>query len=155
MTRYILAFLLFTTPAYALDMRGMLDWIQMNSDYVTVDIPLPTIRVVTGEDLQILYYGRLPGPTEVFLTIEAIYVDKDLIWIRDGIDPESNAYQSTILHELVHHAQEYSDKEFACIGASEGDAYALGNQYVVEVLHDESLKSDALVVMLLTQCARF
>ena len=136
-------------------MRGMLDWIQENSDYETMDIPLPEIRAVTLEDLQILYYGRLPGPNEVFLTIEAIYMGDDLIWIRDGIDPDSNAYQSTILHELVHHAQAYSDKEFPCIAASEEDAYALGNRYVVEVLHDESLKSDPLITLLITQCSRW
>ena len=151
----LIAFLLFTTPAYALDMRDMLDWIGDNSDYETADIPLPAIRVVTQEDLQSLYYGRLPSENEVFLTIEAIYMGDDLIWIRDGIDPNSNAYQWTILHELVHHAQAYSDKEFACVAASEVDAYALSDQYAAEVLRDEGLKSDPLVMMLITQCARW
>lgn len=153
MIRYILAFLLFTSPAYALDMRGMLDWIQENSDYVTDDVPIPTIRSVTGEDLQILYYGRLPGPSEVFLTIDAIYMGDDLIWIREDI--VGNAYQHAILHELVHHAQEYSDKEFACLAASEADAYRLGDKYAIDVLHDESLKADVLIVMFLTTCSRW
>lgn len=156
MIRLILAFLLFATPAHALDMRGMLDWIQGNSDYETAGIPLPDIRVVTALDLQIIYHGRLPGKDEVFLNIEAIYFpDTKSIWIRDGIDPDSNAYQATILHELVHHAQAYSDKKFPCVSASEEDAYALGNQYAVEVLHDESLTSDPLVTLLLTQCSRW
>ena len=137
-------------------MRGMLDWIQGNSDYETAGIPLPDIRVVTALDLQIIYHGRLPGKDEVFLNIEAIYFpDTKSIWIRDGIDPDSNAYQATILHELVHHAQAYSDKKFPCVSASEEDAYALGNQYAVEVLHDESLTSDPLVTLLLTQCSRW
>ena len=140
-------------PTHIPDMREMLDWIGDNSDYVTDGVPLPKIRTVTGEDLQSIYYGRLPHESEVFLTVDALYFPEGEIWIRGGI--EGNAYFSTILHELVHHAQEYSDKEFACVAASEADAYALGDKYAVEVLQDESLKSDPLVVMFITQCARW
>ena len=155
MRALLVAFLLFASPAHALDMRAMLDWIGKNSEYETANIPIPTIRVVTKEDLQALYYGRLPGPNEVFRTIEAIYMGDVLIWIRDGIDPNGNAYQWTILHELVHHVQAYSDKEFACVAASEVDAYALSDQYAAEILRDEGLKSDPLITMLITQCSRW
>jgi len=150
--KYLLAFLLFSTPAYALDMREMLDWIGENSEYET-NIPPPVIRTVSGEDLTAIMYGRLPGPNEVFLSIDAIYFNEtEEIWVRDGI--EGAAYEATILHELVHHAQIYSDMKWECLGEKEGDAYALADKYAIEVLNDPSLVMNPLVVMMVSQCQR-
>lgn len=135
-------------------MGAMLDWIGENSSYDT-DVPPMTVRPVTQEDLQVVYYGRLPGPNEVFLTVEAIYREDGVVWISDEMDPDSPSYELTILHELVHHVQQHSGREFACVAEREVDAYALGDHYAITVLDEPDLVADALVVMMITQCQRF
>lgn len=136
-------------------MNAMLAWIDENSDYEASGLPLPEITLVTHEDLQIQYYGRLPGPNEAFLEVQGIYYDDTKsMWLRDTFDINSPQWRAYLLHELVHHAQAFSDREWPCVAASEVDAYRLGDQYAVEILKDESLKSDALTVAFISQCAR-
>ena len=55
-----------------------------------------------------------------------IYIS-NMIW-----DPESIRSQSYIVHELVHHAQLVSRREYPCHAAKEREAYMLQNQWLAE-----------------------
>lgn len=137
-------------------MRGMLRWIGEHSDY-DVDVPLPDVKRVTAEDLMILYYGRLPNENEHFLEVEAIYLDDPppAIWFQDDFSIDDPSWRAALVHELVHHLQFQSGKEFRCTAEMEAEAYKLSDLYAVEVLEDESLKSDPMMVMFLSTCPRW
>lgn len=136
--------------------RSALEWIAENSDY-SADVSIPPVRIVTQEDLVIMVHGRLPGPNEHFLIIAAAYLsDPPTIW-ADGefFDLSGNEAKHTVMHELVHHLQYLSGKEYACIGEMEREAYRLSDKYAEEVLHDESLKADPLTLFFITECPRY
>lgn len=154
--RYLLALLLFISPAYAGEYEDtaqeLLAWIGSHSNY-DPHVNLPKIRRVTAEDLTIIYYGRLPRENEVFLEVQAIYFeDTEEIWVQGDFDISTDVGKHTLLHELIHHLQHKSGKHFECIGKMEQEAYKIGDQYAVEVLHDESLKADPLFLLLVSDC---
>ena len=101
-------------------MLALLLWIGANSDYQIHDVELPGIEFRTKAELYRIAGAK--GPR----TVWAIYDDENRkILLHDGFNPNAAEDRARMAHELVHHLQVVSGKEFPCMQASEPEAYRI------------------------------
>ena len=130
-------------------LAALLLWIDANSDYSTIDIPLPQVVVMTPVELTREFYSDVPElipAGEVDERVLALYAFDDgsygTIYVRDcrnegafdfeEEDCDDPAYLERLLHELVHHVQRFSGvlERFPCRNFGEKEAYLLGGRYL-------------------------
>lgn len=103
----------------------LIDWIERNSDYT--DIKAPPVLFVSSDELK--YVVSFPNPAVMANDVLALYVD-GIVFLPDNFELGRHDYM--LLHELVHHAQKESGREYACIAEREAEAYALQIRFVDE-----------------------
>jgi hypothetical protein len=101
------------------------DWVTQETGVAIHALPITTAsghRLKTALGLKGVQQARaaaayLPGQIVI----------NNVIW-----DPDSLVAQSYIVHELVHHTQLISRKQYPCHAAKEREAYMLQNQWLAE-----------------------
>ncbi len=130
-------------------LAALMLWITANSDYSTEHMPLPSVVVMTAEELTREYYTDSPQllpANHIDERVLALYAFDDgrdgTIYVRDcrndgalnsgADDCDDPAYQERLLHELVHHVQRLSGvmENFPCRNFGEKEAYLLGGRYL-------------------------
>jgi hypothetical protein len=104
------------------------DWIVRNSDY-DADVPLPAFVTLPRPTLNYIFYNQFVGGYQGQTCIEALYFPH-VMFIADDIQADICA--STLVHELVHHFQYLTHKEFLCTTEAEREAYELQAKWVAE-----------------------
>ena len=109
----------------------------------------PSIEFVSQEDMQ----QRSKRP---FSTVVALY-DRptSTIYLPNGWKPEALYDRAMLLHELVHHVQEFNKLPSPCSAQRERQAYDLTRQWLGERGVDDPygfLKVDELTVTILSSC---
>lgn len=111
------------------EIRPYAEWVEENMNIHMVSLPITTAsghRLKTALGLHGVQQARaaaayLPGQIVI----------NNMIW-----DADSPVAQSYLVHELVHHAQLLSRKQYPCHAAKEREAYMMQNQWLTE--HGES-----------------
>jgi hypothetical protein len=81
---------------------------------------------------------------------QKIHIRKDL-----KVKYSTKVYTSILLHELVHHMQAESGKDFQCRGKKEEEAYDLQNKWLKEQGEEGVIKSldlNALFLLMISTC---
>ena len=119
------------------------DFIYKHTDYNPSYVP-PVYQYVfkSEEELNLMYYGTAEVDN---FSVEAIYSD-GVVFLREGFNVREKAF--ILLHELVHHVQFNSGKQFGCPEEMEAEAYDLMDKYVDVSGNGE--KTDRLFRMFLT-----
>src|ERR1700761_2199691 len=107
------------------DLQPLASWVEDAMGMKMKALPITTAslnRLKTSLGLKGVQQARaaaayLPGQIVI----------SNVIW-----DPESLRSQSYLVHELVHHAQLLSRKQYPCHAAKEREAYMLQNQWLAE-----------------------
>lgn len=97
----------------------LLQWIAVNTDKATADLPLPEVVTMTPAEITAEYYGAaglaVAGRQAIDPRIMALYAFEDgpdgTIYVIDPVlteggddDPfDTPIFQERLLHELVHH----------------------------------------------------
>lgn len=105
--------------------EALIGWIERNSDYT--DIKAPPVLFVTSGELK--YVVSFPNPAFMANDVLALYVD-GIVFLPDNFQLGRHDYM--LLHELVHHAQKESGREYGCVAEREAEAYALQIRFVDE-----------------------
>ena len=101
----------------------LIAWIAANTRYPT--LPIPKIEVVAElPNTRIDYGGRS-------LIAGYNYADK-ILYLKQGWNGQTPQDTSTLLHELLHHAQVVSGIGPTCIREREFEAYAIELRYLRE-----------------------
>ena len=101
----------------------LIAWIAANTRYPTV--PIPKIEVVVElPNTRIDYGGRS--------LIAGYNYDDKILYLKQGWSGETPQDASTLLHELLHHAQVVSGIGPTCIRERELEAYATELRYLRE-----------------------
>ena len=103
-------------------------WIILNSDY-DAEVPLPAFVKLPRATLNYIFYSQFAGGYQEQDCIEALYVPHIMLLSEDF---ETELCTATVLHELVHHFQYITDKEFRCTAEAELEAYELQAKWVEE-----------------------
>ena len=101
-------------------------WIILNSDY-DAEIPLPAFVKLPRATLNYIFYSQLVGGYQKQDCIEALYVPHIML-LSEDFDME--LCTATLVHELVHHFQYITEKEFRCPAEAEREAYDLQAKWV-------------------------
>ena len=161
LTSALVGLLSMCTVAYADAQDFMLeaiDWITANSDFEYNGEPLPELREVQQEYLQIMMYGeidfiRLSQTENVnMMTFAALYEEeKNIIYLSEDIDLSESSY--VLVHEAVHFLQSINGhyETAPCVGALEHDAYDLQGRWQ-EATNDPNPKPDPFAVIFATMC---
>ena len=105
-----------------------------------VPAELPQVVYASDEQLCEVYTGK-DCPADASTTIVALYHRvKHTMYLPDEFDVGHPYYISVLVHELTHHMQSCSDRQYPCVGAIEREAYAAGFKWL------ESMGLDALAV---------
>lgn len=73
--------------------------------------------------------GRIAGRPQSVYIPGTVYMDSE-VW-----DPEDSTQVSLLVHELVHHAQLFMSRTWACPNAKETMAYTLQNRWLEQQGH--------------------
>jgi len=126
-----------------------------NADQTGLPVPdrYPTIKHVTNKQLWHMYAPGKPYKPDQ-QQIGGLY-KSGFIWLPTDWTANNVGDVSTLLHELVHHQQAYSDRTYACRGKEEKEAYDaqiswLEAQGVSDPLG--VMEMNALYLALVTQC---
>lgn len=141
MLKFLAPLLIAAAPAFAApqpsDMEWMIDWIQKHSPhtslfdetpiYKTEGIPMPEIFIVDEREM-----SKLSGaPMGEVLAMYESY--GSMMVLLEGTDFDSIEGKSIVLHELVHHVQNFSGetaKNEECPINLEPDAYRIQIKYL-------------------------
>jgi hypothetical protein len=114
--------------------------------------PPPQIALVRKERMVELAFGA--HATEG--NVRALYDrNTETIYLREGWDPKDLRSRSELLHELVHHVQNFNKVPSQCDAARERDAYHLQFAWLIEQgIQDpySFLEINELMVVLLSVC---
>lgn len=103
---------------------SLLAWIVAETGLVMP--PPPRVVFASAEQLQ----QRVPGRT---VALAAVYErDTATVYLRDDWDRSSVANRAALLHELVHHVQEFNRVPVRCRAARERQAYELTLKWLAE-----------------------
>lgn len=108
------------------DMQPLAAWV---SNRMNVDMSLLPEAVASDSKLE--HSLRLDDDAEHAGAIGA-YIPGRLVLSSAVWDPASLEAQSYLLHELVHHAQFLSGRDYPCHAAKEREAYTLQSAWLVE-----------------------
>jgi hypothetical protein len=98
------------------------------ADATHVDIKALPITTASGHRLKTaLGLKGVQQARAIAAYLPGQIVINNIIW-----DPDSIRAQSYIVHELVHHTQLISRKQYPCHAAKEREAYMLQNQWLAE-----------------------
>lgn len=127
--------MLHSTPSFAVvedgthvdqnDVWPLMEWVESKTGVKVPGLPMVTAsgtRLKTALGLQGIQQARSMAayiPGQVILN--------HVIWDRSSI--RSTSY---LVHELVHHAQFFSAKKYACNNEKEREAYEMQNQWLAE-----------------------
>ena len=101
----------------------LIAWIAANTRYPT--LPIPKIEVVAElPNTRIDYGGRS--------LIAGYNYDDKILYLKQGWNGQTPQDTSTLLHELLHHAQVVSGIGPTCIREREFEAYAIELRYLRE-----------------------
>lgn len=109
--------------------KPLASWVEQQTGVKMAALPVTEasgMRLKTALGLQGVQQARA-----VAAYIPGQIIINNVIW-----NPASKVSQSYLVHELVHHAQLFSGKTYACSQAKEREAYELQNRWLVE--HGES-----------------
>jgi hypothetical protein len=116
-------------------MKPLAMWV---SSETNVNIPVLPIATASGQRLKsTLGLEGVQRARAVAAYIPGQIVINNIIW-----DPNSLVSQSYLVHELVHHAQLFSGKKYACPEAKEREAYTLQNKWLVQHGEDPIVSAD-------------
>lgn len=132
---------------------ALMTWISVATGLPVPDV-LPEISFVSQQELRIL--SDMPADSDVF--VAGIY-DPETAMIRfDESWDESNVVDvSTLVHELTHHMGLSSEKQYACKGKAEEEAYEMQRKYLEEHGKDlfEELEINGIFYFMITSCQDF
>jgi hypothetical protein len=93
-----------------------------------VAIPVAPIATASGRTLKTaLGLEGVQQARSLAAYLPGQIIINNIIW-----DPESLRSESYVVHELVHHAQLLSGRQYPCHAAKEREAYTLQNQWLTE-----------------------
>jgi hypothetical protein len=140
-------------------------WIASVTGYHIQSIP----EIIYVSHMELIYklYNceKITGENEYWCTaprkghsVFALYNNETkTIHLRNDLSSEYSkiAYNSILLHELVHHMQYDNKSEFRCRGKKEGEAYDLQNQWLIEQGErgvEKTLNLNGLFLLMVTTC---
>ena len=130
----------------------LLLWIGSETNY-NVQIPHPTVKMVSESQLSQMYHGDHEPDSKV----HALYDPKtDTIYVKDSFNMYNVFDKGILLHELMHYVHDKNDvigTEFRCWAESEAEIYPLQQKYLLEV-HGVKWDYDAMFVKLISNCDR-
>jgi hypothetical protein len=147
----------------------LMQWISLNSEYSTIDVPPPEIVLMTPAEITAEYYdaagvdaaSRRPVDPRVL----ALYAFEDgphgTVYLLgpEPADPGDDAlgdpyFQERLLHELVHHVQRHAGAydRFRCRAEGEVDAYRLGGLFLSQRRVEDHLPNRAFWARVYSRC---
>jgi hypothetical protein len=147
-----IAFLLACAPARAAPpeeafeqrVAELLRWIAAHSDYPPAVGRLPAFVFLAPDTIRHTFTGAAMGYTAEMSDVRAALV-RGTIYLPDTFTLGRDDYM--LLHELVHHLQDESGKDFACLALREREAYELQTRFVEETGRGEA-PNDMFMLML-------
>jgi hypothetical protein len=123
------------TPISPETLKPLAQWVSLQTNVTMPALPLAT---ASGTRLKnTLGLEGVQRARAVAAYIPGQIIINNIIW-----DPGSLVSQSYLVHELVHHAQLFSGKTYACPEAKEREAYTLQNKWLVEHGQDPIVNDD-------------
>lgn len=107
------------------DVWPLMEWVEAR-----VGQKVPGLPKVTASGTRLKTALGLHGVQQA--RAMAAYIPGEVILNHIIWDRNSKQSTSYLVHELVHHAQFFSDKKYACDNAKEREAYELQNQWLAE-----------------------
>lgn len=99
-------------------------WFSLHTELPVPDY-MPEIKMVSDERLWNIYMPGIPFPENPDDGRVLGLYSADVVYISEDC-PLSDAFCVSILvHEMVHHYQDHSDREYACLGEREEEAYRI------------------------------
>jgi len=155
----ILAFPLHANPVF----EQYIQWIVNNSDFEYNNEPLPTVKKIPKDWMEIYAYGdqkvaEAERNGNDLPRIYALYDEKsNEIIVPEGFDLDDFSKHHIIVHELVHYLQDinglYETKKAKdCIQSLEPPAYELHTKWMDEVDHPSERPNPLFVLMLSMAC---
>lgn len=124
-----------STPSYAVvedgthvdqnDVWPLMEWVEAQTGVKVPGLPTVTAsgtRLKTAMGLQGIQQAR-----SMAAYIPGQVIINHVIWDRTSV--RSTSY---LVHELVHHAQFFSNKKYACNNEKEREAYEMQNKWLAE-----------------------
>ncbi len=118
-------------------------WIGSNTNY-NIDCPVPQVERmdIIMEEIIFPYY-------------EGFYdYNKNIIYIREGLDIKDPWTQGVLLHEVIHYLQDMNNTQFECTAEMEKDAWPLQKKYLKEV-HNYIWNYDILWYLVISDCGQY
>jgi hypothetical protein len=113
----------------ALISKRLVIWIMKKTEWKTASVP--EIRFESEAQLATLYFGAAEGFAGV--RPGALYwIPEHILFLSRHWNPNNEADQSILLHELVHHLQAENKVDFECRMAYEWQAYKLQAEWLRE-----------------------
>lgn len=137
---------------------GYVNWLTQNSNFEYEGQPLPSIKVISKNAIQVLAYtqetidslkakGQEPTP------IVALYDDTtDTIIVNEDFDIMNFEYHHILVHELVHYLQDINGITDDCIQNLESIAYELQEKWMDEVDHPADRPNALFVALIAAHC---
>ena len=111
-------------------MAALISWIAANSG-LPVALPPEVVFEAPKHLSNLMYDDAVPFENRV--RVVGVYQpSKHRITLTRGWDAETAKDRSALLHELVHHLQHQTGREYACIGDKEREAYDLQIRWLDE-----------------------
>lgn len=101
----------------------LMQWIERETGYHAPSLPGV---VASGEKFQLVM--RMNGVH--YADARAMYIPGMVILDNEAWDADDPVQISLLVHELVHHAQLFSKRKYACPDAKEYEAYTLQNKWL-------------------------
>lgn len=128
----------------------LLLWIGSETNY-NVNIPHPTVKMVSETTLEQMYYGD----AKVEDHVHALYDPKtDIIYVKDTFNMYNVFDKGILLHELIHYVQDVNgaiDDKFRCWNEAEAEVYPLQQKYLLEV-HGVKWEYDPMYLKIISSC---
>ena len=128
----------------------LLLWIGSETNY-NVNIPHPTVKMVSETTLEQMYYGD----AKVEDHVHALYDrSTDTIYLKDTFNHYNVFDKGVLLHELLHYVHDMNDvvgNKFRCLAESETEIYPLQQKYLLEV-HGVKWEYDPMFLKVISSC---
>lgn len=121
----------------------LLRWVENESGYHPPAQP----KVIASKDK---FIAVLRAKRARFSDARAMYIPGMVILDNNTWDERDMTQISLLVHDLVHHAQLYSNKKYACNAAKEFEAYTLQNKWLQQ--HGESFFASDAWIERLSSC---
>lgn len=130
-------------------------FILVNSD-LPAPASLPSVEHLPQAELEAMLYVADAGQKEVRARIVALYhKDKRTIYLLEEWSSESLPDESILLHELVHHLQNESGRQYPCAASREREAYDLQIRFLRDSGDPDPLRTigiNDLFLLAVTTC---